>query len=188
MMVHTYTLGDPREFMYFKGEYYINGSEVVLSDDYIATHTFNDKPLWKYARFCGKVTYNNRAAYYFQASQNDWHSFYRMGLDTNSRFDYAPYFVITVFELDGAIKEFSKPIKLSKEEIVERENVIEEFIKNPPKDSDYPELIVGWIVYIIVMAGSLIFNDFYLLWPIITFLFYKYRKGVIKQKNKTNIR
>lgn len=177
----TYTEKDPREFMYFNGEYYINGSEIVLSDEYLETHTFYGKPLWKYARFHHVVHYNNHVGYYFQACQNDWHAFYRMGIDVNTRFDYAPYFVITIAELPSAIKEFSKPIKLSREETEERNQAIEALITNPKNDFDYPELIIGWIVYIVALLATLIFKDFYLLWAVITFIFYKYRKGIVEQ-------
>ena len=179
MMFRTYTEGDPREFMYFNGEYYINGSEIVLSDEYIATHTFYGKPLWKYAKFDHKTFYNNQTAFFFCASRNDWLSFNGMGLDPNTRYDYAPYFVVTVSELSSAIKEFSKPIKLSQEETEARNKAIEELITNPKSDFDYPELIIGWILYIAALVGFLIFKEFYILWAAATFIFFKYRKGIV---------
>jgi hypothetical protein len=183
MIPCTYTEKDPREFMYVKGECYINGSEVILSDEYIKTHTFNGLPLWKYAKFTRRTFYNNQTAFFFSISKYDWTDFVVMGLDPRTRFNYAPYFVVVISELDGAIKEFTNPIKLSKEETEARRKAVEDMISHPKSDFDYPELIAAWLVYIGVLLATLMFRDFYLLWAIETVIFCKYRNGVIDNDN-----
>lgn len=43
MLFNNNVNGDLRSFMYYKGEYYINGTEVILSDDYIHHNLFDGK-------------------------------------------------------------------------------------------------------------------------------------------------
>ena len=46
-------------------------------------------------------------------------------------------------------------------------------------DFDSPVLIALWIVYILVMMGSLIFKQFYPIWPVVSYIFYEIRKGIL---------
>ena len=175
MLFNTSTTGDPRSFFYYKGDYYINGTEIILKDEYINTHRWNGKKLWKYARYDHQTVYNGIISYFFCASRFDWFSLGGMGLDVSIQNDYAPYFVVSALELENAIKEFTRPIKLKREET---EAIIESIAK-PKSDFDNSALLILWMVYIAVMVGSLIFKQFYIIWAVASFLFFKYRKEMI---------
>lgn len=49
-------------------------------------------------------------------------------------------------------------------------------------DSKIPELIVGWMMYLVVMAALTIFNDRWLGWIVASIFFFNWRKK-IKEKN-----
>ena len=181
MLFNTNTNGDPRSFMYYKGEYYINGTEFTLNDEYLKNKTFHDKKLWKYARFSHQINSAGKVMYFFDAAKIDSGSLYMMGLDANTRANYAPYFVISPVELDYAIGEFTKPIKLSKEGRERLEGAVQYMIDHPKRDWDYPELIWLWLIYIAVLVGSLIFYEFYIVWAVATIVFCTLRKGILKQ-------
>lgn len=185
MMFNTYVDGDPREFMYYKGEWYINGTEIALTETYMKYITFYDKKLWKYARFHHVTYYNNQTAYFFSICKNTCGDLYMMGYkDPKERrecqINHAPYFVITASELEYAIEEITKPIKLSQKETEAIQKGIEDMIENPKTDWDYPEMRIAWLVYIVAMVGSLIFTEFYIPWIIATYVFFTYRKGIIQ--------
>lgn len=170
------TPGVPTEFMYYNNDIYYNGTEIALTDVYAKNHIYNGKPLWKYAYFNCKCNPNGVPSYMFIANKLDWSSLFNMGLPDNTRDNYAPYFTIPASELYMAIEEVTKPMKLTREQT----DAVLEAIAKPKSDFDNPELIVAWVVYILAMLGSLIFNEFYLIWPIITLIFSKVRKEMIK--------
>lgn len=175
MLFNTYVDGDPREFMYYNGDIYINGTEITLTDEYINNNTYNGKKIWKHAYFKCKCNPNGLNAYMFVPIKLDWLSLHHMGLDPKAKDDYAPYFVIYAFSLDCAIEEITKPIKLTSEQT----DAVMKAIVEPKSDFDSPVLIGLWIVYILVMMGSLIFKQFYLIWPIVSYIFYEIRKGIL---------
>jgi hypothetical protein len=175
MLFNTSTTGDPRSFFYYNGDYYINGTEIVLKDDYINNHQWNGKKLWKYARYDHKTIYNGRIAYFFCRSRADWLSLNEMGLDARVTNEYAPYFVVEALFIDSLIEDISKPIKLQREET----EAIMNAIVQPKSDFDNTGLMVLWIVYISVMIGSLIFNQFYIIWMVASFVFFKLRKEML---------
>ena len=177
MVFNTYTNGDPRSFFYYKGDYYINGTEVVLTDEYINSHTWNGLKLWKYAKYDHQVVNNGSVAYFFCINKADRLALYAMGLDVNTTKNYAPYFVVRAIDIDYAIQEFTKPIKLSRETT----EAIKEAIVTTKSDFDNGWLIVMWIVYIAVMLGSLIFKQFYIIWIIASVLFFKWRREMLNQ-------
>lgn len=177
MLFNTSTNGDPRSFFYYKGDYYINGTEIILKDEYINSHQWNGKKLWKYARYDHQTIYNGRVAYFFCRSRSDWLSLNGMGLDVKAKNDYAPYFVVDALDIEDAIEEFTKPIKLERSET----EAILEAITKPKSDFDNPALLVLWIIYLAVMVGSLIFKQFYIIWAVASFLFLKYRKEMLNQ-------
>lgn len=179
MQYNNSSSGDPRSFMCYHNEYYINGTEITLKDDYINNHTFNGRKLWKYAKFDHQVTYNNQISYFFCARKTDWTDFRAAGVDRNAERDYARYFILTAWELEIAIEDVTRPIKLSKEETEAMHNAIIEMIEHPKRDWDYPELRILWLVYIVVMVGSLIFREFYIPWLLATCIFSKIRKDVM---------
>lgn len=166
---------DPRSFFYYNGDYYINGTEIILKDDYINQHQFNGKKIWKYARFDHQVCLNGRVAYFFCINKSDWLSLYEMGLDTKASSHYAPYFIVEAINVSNIIEEISKPIKLERH-ITQQ---ILEDISEPKSDFDNPDLVLLWAVYIIIMICSLIFNHFYIVWAIVSYLFVQCRKEMM---------
>lgn len=171
--------GDSRSFMYYKGEYYINGTVIELKNEYINTHCFNNKQLWKYARFDHQAEYNGSMVYFFCAAKLDWLSLRDMDLDIQIRKKYAQYFIIKPYEIDNVVDKIIKPIKLTKEESDSINNSIAEIIKNPNVDFVNPKLLVAWLIYIVMMICSLIFNQYYIIWIILSFIFFKYRKETL---------
>ena len=169
MLFNNSTGGDPRSFFYYKGDYYINGTEITLKDEYINTHSWNGKKLLKNARYDHQTTYNGQISYFFSAgSRFDWYSTEKIGND------YAPYFVVSAMELENAIEEVTHPIKLPREQT----EAILNNIATPKSELEDPKVIVSWLIYIAVLVGSLIFKQFYIIWIIATVLFFKYKKGL----------
>lgn len=176
MLFNNTTNGDPRSFFYYKGDFYIDGTEITLKDEYINSHMWNGKKLWKYARYDHQATYNGRIAYFFCRSKSDWLSLNAMGLDARAKNDYAAWFLVDAADLENAIEEITHPIKLEREET----EAVLDAIATPKSDFDNPSLIILWLIYIIVMVGSLIFKQFYILWAIATIIFIKYRNDIKK--------
>lgn len=175
MPFNANTSGDPRSFFYYKGDYYINRTEIALKDEYINKHKWNGKKLWKYAKYDHQVVCNGKNAYFFCVSRCDWLSFNNMGLDIREKNNYAPYFVIEALDLENAIEEITHPIKLERHET----EAILEHIVEPKNNSNNPTLTMLWICYIAVMIGSLMFRQFYIIWAVASFLFFKYRKEML---------
>lgn len=169
MLFNNSTNEDPRSFFYYKGDFYINGTEIILKDDYINTRLWNGKKLWKYARYDRQTVYNGQVSHFFCSSRFDWVSFNRMGLDNKEKQNYAPYFVVSAIELENAIEEITKPIKLDR---AETEAMLEN-MATPKRTLGNPQHLVLWGIYIAVLIGSLIFNEFYIIWVIATFIFLK---------------
>ena len=168
-------------YMYYNGDFYLNGTEIELSDKFIEDHEKKTgERLWKYARFYGQ-TNKNGISYMFTRNKCTFSDLLSMGYRTvEERNDIQdnckPYFVLSPFELGVAIEKIVKPLKLEREQT---EAVLNN-IATPKSDWDYPEMCVAWIVYIVVMIGSLIFKQFYIPWIIATIIFVKYRKGIMR--------
>ena len=181
MSVKTIIQNDPRQFMYYNGDWYLNGTEVELSSEFMESYEqIHGKKLWKYARF-GKKIING---YLFWRCKCIYWELWGLGINDKKEIEKIqdetePFFVIDNLELEYAIKTFTKPIKMSKEEQELRQKAIEYMIEHPKKDWDYPELQIMWVAYIITMIGSLIFNHFYLIWVVASFLFFKYRTKIL---------
>lgn len=184
MVFNAYSNGVPTELMYYKGDYYIGGTKLTLKDEYIQSHKYNNKKLWKYAKFGYKLTYNNRPAYFFWRTKHSLAELHSMGYHGGESLracmrDYAPGFVVYSYELENAIEEITDPIKLSKEENTAINKAIMDMIEHPKRDWDDPTLLALWIIYIAVMIGSLIFNEFYIIWIIASIAFYYIREGML---------
>lgn len=175
MVFNTYTNGDPRSFFYYKGDYYINGTEIILTDEYVNSHTWNGRKIWKYARYDHQVVYGGCVAYFFCISNADWLALNKMGLGPNAADDYASFFVIQALDIERAIQEFTKPIKLRREQT----EAIKEAIATPKSDFDNAGLVLLWVIYIAVMIVSLIFKQFYLIWFAVSIIFFKLRKEML---------
>jgi hypothetical protein len=181
MLFNTNTGGDPRSFMYYKGQYYINGTIIELSDTYIAQNRFNGKKLWKYARFDHKISNAGMISYFFCAVKMDALSMRDMGIDQNTINEYAPYFVVVAQDLNGAITKIIKAISLTQTECNTINQNLLYTIEHPKSDLEYPALILAWMAYIIVLMSSLIFRQFYIIWIIASLIFFKWRKDVRRQ-------
>lgn len=181
MLFNNNTNCDPRSFMYYKGEYYINGTEITLTDDYIKNNLFNEKKLWKYARFDHQTQHNGYNAYFFCAIKLDCLSLHEMNIDVNARKDYASYFIIEAYKIESVINKITKPIKLTKEENEKIQECIIDLIEHPKTDLDYPKLLAAWIIYIIIMIASLIFNQFYIIWFVASYIFFMWRKDILRR-------
>lgn len=181
MYVNVGIYGDPRSFMYYCGKYYINGTEIILKEQYTNSHTFNGKKIWKYARFDRKTVYNGVTSYFFCATKLDWFSLQEMGLTLENKKDYATYFVIETFNIDSAIEEITKAIILTEKESDEIKSNITNMIEHQKTDFDYPELMMLWVVYAAVIIGSLIFKQFYIIWLIASYVFFVWRKDILNR-------
>ena len=169
------TNGDPRSFMYYNGDFYINGTEVALKDSYIQNVRFNGRKLWKYARFTRQTIYNGQNAYMFSICRNFLSSKEVNSDNIQEVRECASVFVLTALELYIAIESFVHPIKLDKA----TSDAIMENITQPKRDWDNSGLMLAWVVYIAAMIGSLIFNYFYVLWVIISLIFFNIRKDML---------
>lgn len=183
MLFNTYTDGDPRSFMYYNGEYYIDDTKIAFKDKYIETNKSHGKKIWKYARFAYQITGNNQISYLFCIDKCAMHDLFEMGYSVEEvktfKRDHALQVILTASELEDAIEEITYPIKLSREETTAVNNAIMDMIEHPKRDWDDPSLLALWVGYIAVMVGSLIFNQFYIIWAIASVVFYYIRKGML---------
>lgn len=178
--------GDPRRFMYYNGKTYINGTKFTVKDEYISAQAKQGKNIWKYAEFWGTTNGPDGLIYYFsryKCLNDDLLSMgYKPGTEEyiKCRRDYAATFMVRPYELNRVVEEITFPITITEQEEEARRQAIMEMIEHPKKDWDYPDLIVGWIIYIGVLIGSLIFNQFYIIWIVATFVFHTYRKRIVE--------
>ena len=128
---------DPRSFFYYKGDYYINGTEVTLSDNYINIHKrkWSGENLWKYARYDRQVVYNGRIAYFFCISKYDWSFVRSLGVHPSVINEYEQFFLIYAIDIDSAIETITKPLKLRREQT----DAIMKAIVTPKRDLDSPQ-------------------------------------------------
>ena len=145
----------------YKGKYYLPGTKIKLSKEYMQCDTFNNQNLWPYARFYKKVCKNNVVYYMFCLTNPDLYGEYHK---------YAGYFLVHCMYLDYAIEEITNPILFDYEGycnyLNNKNDVAKKTINN--------EKIIGYIVLISVLIGSLIFKEFYIIWIIAFFIFYKW--------------
>jgi hypothetical protein len=181
MASNVNTRGDPRSFMYYNGQYYINGTIVELSDQYVQNNSFQGKKIWKYARFDRQANSSGSMSYFFSAAKFDYLSLREMGLSVDVKKEYAHYFTIDACMAENAIQRVIRPVKLTKIEQEAMNSAFEDMITHPKKDWDYAELRFGWLAYIVILVASLIFKQFYIIWIVATFLFFAWRKDILKQ-------
>lgn len=185
-MIFCPTSGNHKEYMYHNGKTYLNGTKFILSDGYINNWTRNGKKIWKYAYFSGTYDGPDGRYYYFQRDKftiDDIRKFTGLKPGTKEfrefQMSYAPNVIVRPWELDFVIEEITHPITLSESEEEEKRQAIMQFIEHPNNDWDHPEMRIAWIVYVAALIGSLMFTQFYIPWAIVTYIFYKYRKGIM---------
>lgn len=165
------TVGDPVSVFYYKGKYYCNRTEIALKDEFIKHSTFNEKKLWKYARFSHKIVDNGKVTYFFCRCKDNFTDIYNTNVTMKDLDNYAPYFTIEAFRLDHLIEEIIRPIEFTQTEMLD--------FHLPKKDSEVEGMTGLWVVYIAIMIGSLIFREFYIVWAIVTWLFIKIRNNML---------
>lgn len=178
--------GSHKEYMYYNGKTYLNGTKFTLNDSYIENWTYQGKKIWKYAYFSGTFNNQNGLHYYFVRDKftiDDVKKFTGLKPGTKEfrefQMSYSPVVVVRPWELSLVIEEITQPRMLSEAEEKARMDAIMQFVEHPNNDWDHPEMRIAWVVYIVAMIGSLIFTQFYILWAIATWVFYKYRKGIM---------
>ena len=167
----------PIEYFYYKGQHYGSGTDVVLKDEYINNHTENGKKIWKTARFTNKFMDGNVVKYVFNIRRPDWYDMKQMGISQDEMNTYAVWFKIDALMLENAIEEITKPI-LPPENVTFRVPGFHEDM-TPVKDTEVPELMVAWVVFIAFLVFSLVFKQWYILWPIAGFVFDKIRNEML---------
>ena len=174
---------EPVSYMYYNGDLYLNGTEMILKDEYINTHTYNGKKIWKYYAFDHKARSNNQNTYFLCRRRYSFCDLIAMGIRDQDKInsitrDYAPYITIPCHELHDAIEGFTNPIKVERKKAEDMMGTVVENALHPKSDFEIPGMMALWAIYIVVMVASLIFRQFYLLWIIATILFAYLRKGV----------
>ena len=146
------------QFFTYDGKIYTRDTEIKVSQLYIDSHSEKNKPIWPYARFLRKYTKDHVLYYEFTTCQLDLFGEWSKCIGT---------FAIKSSELNSAIEEIILPIEVENVEITTPE---------PKKDWEDNEMLWAWVIYIIVMAGGLIFKQFYIIWAIATIIFFNYRR------------
>ena len=170
-MLFNYS-NDPREYMYYKGDFYLNGTQVEFTGEFLENNKIDGKKMCRYGEFVRQQNFSDGVGYYFRKINP---------YDKEHRIDYKEFencadgIRITAMNIEDTIKDIIRPFKLEREKT---DAILYEIIK-PKSDFDYPALIVLWIVYIAVMAGSLIFKQFYIIWIIVSWVFYETRRKML---------
>lgn len=172
---------DPRSFMYYRGQYYINGTIIEVKDSYLNANKFDGKSIWKYARFDHKVSGQDGILYFFCIANIDTLSLRKMNMDRVNVKEYAAYFTVPAWIIENVVESIVKPIKLSQAECDAIHDGLLNAIEKQQSDWERPILQIAWVAYVIVLIASLIFRQFYILWIIASFIFFKFRKEVLRQ-------
>lgn len=147
---------DYYKYFRFQGKTYTEKTIVRLKNEFCNTHTYNNEPIWPYARFSHKVIHDNILYYIFYPCNlgAGWHR-------------YAGFFLLTETQLDQAIAEIITPVPIS---IIEKEYY---------KDWEVPNVLWMWLIYITVLFFSMIFREFYLIWIVASYVFFTTRKKML---------
>lgn len=172
-------------YFYYKGEYYGNGAKFATKEEFVgkATPRGIAKKFWKEYVFAGQ----HGDKYFFNPLNCDYFSLTLEGYNPEearemSR-EYSGCIALTTLELDFYIGEILTPQNkmtgFLKEQV---EKSIMDVIEHPKRDWDYPELVIAWIFYILLMIGSLIFTEFYIPWLLLTVGFVYIRSNIRKNE------
>lgn len=151
-------------YFFYNKQSYTSGTVVKISKDYQDTHTFNEKPIWKYACFSHRFIKDYKEYYSFV--------FYDAVYFELSGSEYSKYcgiFTITSEDLENAIEGIIKPIPVELIPVI------------PKKDWEVDEMWGLWLIYVAVLLFSLIFREFYLIWVAASFIFFNTRKELLNK-------
>lgn len=146
-------------------------TRVALSPDYIATHADNGQKINRYAWFSHKFWDQNGSCFYV---------FYldRVG-QSHIANKYAPVVKILSYDIETAISEIIQGIEQPEDFQIRFKGLHEDL--TPVKDTEVPELMIAWVMFIAFLLFTLVFKQFYLIWPIAGFIFDKIRRDLLNQ-------
>ncbi|MGN1327237.1 MAG: hypothetical protein ACI4VQ_04115 [Clostridia bacterium] len=157
---------------YYNGIYYDKGTRIAFADDYIRDRLYNGKEIPKYMTFWYMIIQKDGTQkYHFAPTQIDLDKCYNEGLNPDFLYRFTNNIDINEELTNEIIEEIIDPIYLE---------LIPEIKKT---DFDCPAVLVGWAIYVVLMIGSLIFKDFYCLWGLISFYFFRWRKAMLNDDN-----
>ena len=146
-------------------------TRVALSPDYIGTHADNGKRINRYAWFSHKFWDNNGNCFYvFYLDRNGQNSIANK---------YASCVKIRAGDIENAIIEIVKEVAQPDAFNVRFSGLHEDL--TPIKDTEVPELMVAWVVFIAFLLFTLMFKQFYLICPIAGFILDKIRRDMLNQ-------
>lgn len=170
-------------YFYYKGDYYGNATKIAIKKEFIDKQTPHGiaKKFWSEYVFAGQ----QGDKYFFNPLGCRYPDLTCKGFSKEEarriQNECSACIALSGFELEIYVGEILTPEKkmtgFSKEQV---DKAIEDIIEHPKHDWDYPEHLFLWIVYILLMIGSLIFKQFYLLWFAFTIGFLCIRKNIRK--------
>lgn len=176
---------------YFEGKYYYPQTCFELKESFIKEYKQKyGKTLWPYMAYASKPGNN----VYLTAPINDWCSFpdkeeftadKLLEMDRECRLrgpnglKYLDCFSIPFWQLSSVIKRITCPYEVPEEDLKKRDEFIEAYLDEDNIIEPYrgPKLIDG--IFILVLLGSMVFKQFYLLWPFLAIGYYFIRKAIV---------
>lgn len=145
------------------GTGYAEGTVIKLSQNYIDKQKLKTgKKLYKYARYSHTYSKNGKYEFVFfsYVSHLDDECRHR---EYKSYYESEPHYGIPEEDIEEAIEEIVKQVTIP---LVK---------KTKKKDSECEEVLLGWVLYVLALFGSLIFREWYLVWTSGTFFFFVWR-------------
>lgn len=158
------------EFFYYKNKIYMHKTRVLLSPEYIATHLDNGCRISRHAWFDHGFINNNKSYYVFYLDRRS---------QTKNFNKYAPFVKIESRDIESAISEIIYPVEKPDNISIRFKGLHEDL--TPIRDWEVPELMVAWVIFIAFLMFTLVFKQFYLIWPIAGFVFDKIRRDMLNR-------
>ena len=148
---------DYYKYFKYRGKGYASNTKIKIKSSYINEHTYDGKNIWPYARFSNRCSQNNKI--YCRFAQCNLY------IRNNSN-NYCGYFLIPEEDIELLIDEIIYPVEVCIAPIRKK------------KDYESSEVMIGWVIVVIILTVSIIFNEWYLiwLWTIIVFCFWRNKK------------
>ena len=129
------------KYFFYQDKYYINGTKVTLSDEFVENFKYGNQKIWNKVMYHNSLYQNNQLLHFFTS--------YNYNVQK-----YANYVMIPDEILNMAIKNIDEPkfANIVCESNVERE-------------------IMLWSIYIFSLFFSFVFREFYLFWILNTIIF-----------------
>ena len=170
-------------YFYYKGEYYGQSTKFARKKEFVGKPTPHriSKKFWSEYSFA----WQSGDRYFFNPVGCRFLDLTCKGYSreqaTQIENECSAAIALNSYELEIYIGEILTPEKKMTGFLRKQiDDAITNIIEHPKRDWDYPELLFLWILYIVLMIGSLIFKQFYLLWIVLTLGFYYIRKNIRK--------